>query len=90
MDGQSNGNETRPASRVVFGHVSGGRMMEGRRWEYGLVRVVIGPSDDNAETLASLRDLNHLGDEGWEAVGLALASDDQYQVLMKRPCSEDT
>ena len=64
--------------------------MEGQQWEYGLLRIAIRPGEDNDETLASLRDLNHLGGEGWEAVGLASATDDQYQVLLKRTRSEST
>jgi hypothetical protein len=64
--------------------------MEGQQWEYGLVRVVIRQGDDNDETLASLRDLNHLGEEGWEAVGLASATEDEYQVLLKRSFSATT
>ena len=58
--------------------------MVGRQWEYGLLRIVIRPGDDNEETLSSLRDLNHLGEEGWEAVGLTSVTDDHYQVLLKR------
>jgi hypothetical protein len=63
--------------------------MATQRWEYGLIQIVANEGHDDPATLASLRDLNHLGEESWEAVGIVPvlgpdATQNCYQVLLKR------
>ena len=60
-----------------------------QRWEYGLLWIVAGEQSESAATISSLRDLNHLGEEGWEAIGIVPAqpadgTPNNYQVLLKR------
>ena len=63
--------------------------MSAERWEYGLLWIVAGERTESAATIRSLGDLNHLGEEGWEAIGIVAAqpadgTPNNFQVLLKR------
>jgi hypothetical protein len=43
----------------------------------------------SARSSAAVQALNGLGEDGWEAVGMTVLSDDSVAVLLKRPASAE-
>jgi hypothetical protein len=59
-------------------------------WEYLIAALPeFEPPTSSARSSPAIQTLNHLGENGWEAVGMTILADGSVAVLLKRPASEE-